>query len=32
MANFKVFVSKNRNLRSEPLRGVPYHISEHLAG
>jgi hypothetical protein len=30
-ANFKVFVSKNRNLRSEHLRGAQHHISEHLA-
>jgi hypothetical protein len=32
MANFKVFASKNRNLRSEHLRGAPHHLSEHLAG
>jgi len=30
MANFKVFVSKNRNLPSEHLRGAPHHLSEHL--
>jgi hypothetical protein len=31
-ANFKVFASKNRNLRSEHSRGAPHHLSEHLAG
>jgi hypothetical protein len=32
MANFTVFVSKNRNHPSEPLRGAPHHSGEHLAG
>jgi len=31
MANFTVFVSKNRNLRSEHLRGAPHRLSEHFA-
>jgi hypothetical protein len=30
--NFTVFVSKNRNLPSEPWRGKGHHLSEHLAG
>jgi hypothetical protein len=32
MANFTVFVSKNRNHPSEHSRGTPHHLSEHLAG
>jgi hypothetical protein len=32
MANFKVFVSQNRNLRSEHMWGAPHRLSEHLAG
>jgi hypothetical protein len=32
MDNFKVFVSKNRNLTSEHSRAAPHRLSEHLAG
>jgi hypothetical protein len=31
MANFMVFVSKNRNRQSEHLRSAPHHLIEHLA-